>query len=42
MSESFFSKPRLFCPGPTPVAEAALPGLHAWVDERLADDGLAG
>ncbi len=24
------------------VIEAALPGLHAWVDERLADDGLGG
>ena len=24
------------------VIEAALPGLHAWVDERLADDGLPG
>jgi len=24
------------------VIEAALPGLHAWVDERLADEGLAG
>jgi len=24
------------------VIEAALPGLHAWVDERLPDEGLAG
>lgn len=24
------------------VIEAALPGLHAWVDERLAAEGLAG
>ena len=24
------------------VIEAALPGLHVWVDERLAGEGLAG
>ena len=27
MPEAFFRKPRLFCPGPTPVAQSALTGL---------------